>query len=214
MGPPGAGKGTQASTVAEKFKVPHVSSGDMFRQEQENQTPLGQRIRQYLESGGLVPDDVTIEAVMARLQKEDCQSGFVLDGFPRTLPQAEALGARLREAHLELDAVVYLDVPEEVIVERMAGRRICQKCGAPYHLKHMPSKRPGRCDRCDGDLYLRDDDEPETVRARLRTYLDRTAGLIDYYDRQGLLKRIPGTGSPAEVRHIVLAALRHAARAR
>lgn len=212
MGPPGAGKGTQTAPVAEKFGIPVVSSGDMFRAESSKGTPRGQRIGKIMEGGDLVPDDLTIEVVMNRLGEPDCSGGFLLDGFPRTAVQAEALDAGLANENLELDAVVYLDVPDDIIIERMAGRRICRSCSTPYHMVHMPSKEPGRCDKCGGELYLREDDKPETVMARLKTYSEKTATLISYYNDCGLLKRIPGTGGAEEVQRLISAALRHVVR--
>jgi len=206
MGPPGAGKGTQTAPVAEKYDIPVVSSGDMFRAESSKGTPRGLRIRKSMEGGDLVPDDLTIEVVMNRLGEPDCSGGFLLDGFPRTAAQAEALDAGLANEDLELDAVIYLDVPDELIIER------CRSCSAPYHVVHMPSKEPGRCDKCGGELYLREDDKPETVMARLKTYAEKTATLVSYYNDRGLLKRIPGTGDAEEVQRLISAALRHVVR--
>ncbi|KPK45256.1 MAG: adenylate kinase [Planctomycetes bacterium SM23_25] len=188
MGPPGAGKGTQAKAVAEQYNIPHVSSGDIFRAEIAAGSELGRQIREYLDSGALVPDETTVRAVVGRLGADDCADGWLLDGFPRTLAQAEALDGALEAGGATLDAVVYLEVDPEAIVRRMAGRRVCPKCGRSYH------------NACGNRLMTRDDDKPETVRQRLATYQKATAPLIGYYDRRGLLVRTDGTGTPDEVR--------------
>jgi len=200
LGPPGAGKGTQAKAVAAHYGVPHVSSGDIFRSEIERGSRLGRRIRSYLDAGHLVPDDVTIEAIALRMDQADCARGWVLDGYPRTEAQAEALDRVLEASQKELDAVVYLDLDADRIVKRMSGRRVCPQCGRPYHLVHMPPRDDDRCDVCGATLVAREDDKPETVRQRLATYQRQTAPLVDYYDRRGLLIRVSGEGSPDEVR--------------
>jgi len=200
MGPPGAGKGTQAKAVAAHYGVPHVSSGDIFRGEIERKTPLGLKIRSYLDSGILVPDEITVGAVAGRLRQADGARGWLLDGFPRTLGQAEALDRTLAAEGRKLSAVVNLEVADESIVERMSGRRVCPKCGHSYHVLYIKPRVEGRCDACGADLGVRDDDRPETVRQRLATYQKNTAPLIDYYARQGLLVRVDGSGSPDEVR--------------
>ena len=200
MGPPGAGKGTQAKAVAAHYGVPHVSSGDIFRGEIERKTLLGLKIRSYLDSGTLVPDEITVGAVAGRLRQADGARGWLLDGFPRTLGQAEALDRALAEEGRKLSAVVHLEVDDESIVERMSGRRVCPKCGHSYHVLYIKPRVEGRCDACGADLRVRDDDRPETVRQRLATYQKDTAPLIDYYARQGLLIRVDGSGSPDEVR--------------
>jgi len=200
MGPPGAGKGTQAKAVAVHYGVPHISSGDIFRGEIERKTPLGGKIRSYLEEGALVPDEITVEAVASRLEGEDCADGWLLDGFPRTEGQAKALDETLEADGAELSAVVYLEVDGETIVERMSGRRVCPKCGRSYHVKYIRPRIEGRCDACGTALVIRDDDKPETVRERLATYRKQTAPLIEYYHRRGLLVRVAGDGSPDEVR--------------
>jgi len=200
MGPPGAGKGTQAKAVAEQYNIPHVSSGDIFRAEIAAGSELGRQIREYLDSGALVPDETTVRAVVGRLGADDCADGWLLDGFPRTLAQAEALDGALEAGGATLDAVVYLEVDPEAIVRRMAGRRVCPKCGRSYHTQHIPPKVEGTCDACGNRLMTRDDDKPETVRQRLATYQKATAPLIGYYDRRGLLVRTDGTGTPDEVR--------------
>ena len=200
MGPPGAGKGTQAKAVAEQYNIPHVSSGDIFRAEIAAGSELGRQIREYLDSGALVPDETTVRAVVGRLGADDCADGWLLDGFPRTLAQAEALDGALEAGGATLDAVVYLEVDPEAIVRRMAGRRVCPKCGRSYHTQHIPPKVEGTCDACGNRLMTRDDDKPETVRQRLATYQKATAPLIGYYDRRGLLVRTDGSGTPDQVR--------------
>ena len=200
MGPPGAGKGTQAKAVAEHDGVPHVASGDIFRAEISGGTELGQRIKGYLDSGALVPDEITVRSVVGRLGAADCADGWLLDGFPRTEGQAEALDGALQEQGVALDAVVYLDLDAETIIRRMSGRRVCPKCGRSYHVDHIPPQAEGTCDACGARLIVREDDKPETVRQRLETYNRATAPLIDYYDRRGLLKRVDASGTPDEVR--------------
>jgi adenylate kinase len=200
MGPPGAGKGTQAKAVAEHYGIPHVSSGDIFRGEIERKTPLGLKIKSYLDSGTLVPDDITVGAVAGRLAQKDCADGWLLDGFPRTEGQAKALDKTLAADGKKLDGVVDLELDGEVIVRRMSGRRMCPKCGRSYHVEHIPPRREGVCDACGAKLIIRDDDRPETVRQRLKTYTEQTAPLVDYYRRQGLLVRVDGGGTPDEVR--------------
>ena len=200
MGPPGAGKGTQAKEVAAHYRVPHVSSGDIFRGEIAAKTPLGLKLKSYLDSGALVPDEITVKAVTGRLVASDCARGWLLDGFPRTEGQAKALDAALAADGGRLGAVVNLEVDAETIVERMSGRRMCPKCGKSYHVAYIKPRVAGKCDACGTALVIRDDDKPETVRNRLATYQRATAPLIDYYDRQGLLVRVDGSGSPEEVR--------------
>jgi len=207
MGPPGAGKGTQAKAVADKYGIPHVSSGDIFRAEIAGGTTLGGQIKSYLDSGALVPDGITVKAVVGRLQAPDCAEGWLLDGFPRTEGQAEALDRALGDAAATLDAVVYLEVDPGMIVRRMSGRRVCPACGRSYHVEHIPPKVEGKCDACGADLITRDDDTPKTVRQRLATYQEATAPLIDYYARRGLLVRTDGSGTPDEVRARLFAQL-------
>jgi len=200
MGPPGAGKGTQAKAVAERYGVPHISSGDIFRGEIQRATPLGKKIKSYLDSGALVPDATTVEVVAGRLTAADCAKGWLLDGFPRTEGQAEALDKALAASGAKLSAVVLLELDADVIVDRMGGRRFCPKCGHSYHVKFIRPRIDGKCDKDGADLIIRDDDKPETVRARLATYEKQTAPLIEYYDGRGLLVRVGGDGSPDEVR--------------
>jgi adenylate kinase len=200
MGPPGAGKGTQAKAVAARYEVPHVSSGDIFRGEIGAKTPLGLKLKSYLDSGALVPDDITVKAVIGRLQAADCARGWLLDGFPRTEGQAKALDQALKGGGQKLTAVVNLELDPEIIVRRMSGRRVCPKCGHSYHVEFIKPRVDGQCDACGTALVTRDDDKPETVRERLATYQRATAPLIEYYDRQGLLVRVDGTGTPDDVR--------------
>jgi adenylate kinase len=199
LGPPGAGKGTQAKLLIERLGIPQISTGDMLRAAVKAGTPLGAEAKAYMDRGGLVPDAVIIGLVRERLQVPDCSRGYILDGFPRTVAQAEALETTLEELHLSLDRVLCLEVPSEDLVSRIAGRRTCRNCGAMYHLRFSPSKREGVCDACGGETYQRDDDREETVRQRLLVYEEQTAPLIRFYDRRGLLRRIPGTGEIAEI---------------
>lgn len=193
LGAPGAGKGTQAKRIAEKYTVPHISTGDIFRANIKNGTELGQKAKQYMDQGLLVPDELTCDLVMDRIQQDDCKNGFVLDGFPRTIPQAEALDEALKKIGQKMDYAIDVDVPDESIVNRMGGRRACLSCGATYHIEFNPTKAEGICDACGAQTVLRDDDKPETVQKRLSVYHDQTQPLIDYYNKQGILKSVDGT---------------------
>lgn len=190
LGPPGAGKGTHAVDLSREFGIPHISTGDIFREEMKAETELGKLARSYIDGGNLVPDDVTIDIVRGRLKKDDAADGFILDGFPRTIPQAEKLDALLAETGLAIDAAIYLFAPEDVIIQRLSGRRVCKKCAAVFHVVNIPPEKPGVCDRCGGELYRREDDAPEAIRQRMRQYESKTAGLIDYYDAVGRLVRV------------------------
>ncbi|WP_028308922.1 adenylate kinase [Desulfitibacter alkalitolerans] len=192
MGPPGAGKGTQGERLVEELKIPHISTGDMFRRAMTEGTQLGKKAREYMEKGELVPDEVTIGIVKERLLADDCQTGFMLDGFPRTVPQADALDKLLNEINQELDAVIYIRMPEEDLISRMTGRRVCRQCGATYHSVFAPPKAAGVCDKCQGEVYQREDDKIDTVENRLKVYLKNTQPLIDFYKEKGLLKEIDG----------------------
>ncbi len=192
MGPPGAGKGTQAARIAEYCNVPHISTGDIFRAAIKAGTELGKKLKGYLDAGQLVPDAVTIEVIKERLKEPDCSGGFLLDGFPRTIPQAEALDRLLADLGVRLSAVLNIAVSPEALLQRLTGRRICRKCGTPYHMVFNPPAVPGVCDRCGGELYQRSDDREETVKERLDVYTNQTAPLLEYYRRQGLLKEING----------------------
>ena len=193
LGAPGAGKGTQAKQIAGKYSIPHISTGDIFRANIKNGTDLGKKAKEYMDQGLLVPDELTCDLVMDRIQQDDCKNGFVLDGFPRTIPQAEALDAALTKIGEKMDYAIDVDVPDENIINRMSGRRACLDCGATYHIVSLPPKTEGKCDHCGSDLVLREDDKPETVQKRLTVYHDQTQPLIDYYKNQGILKSVDGT---------------------
>jgi adenylate kinase len=192
MGLPGAGKGTQAARIVDELKIPHISTGDMFRQAVSEETPLGLEAKSYMDQGQLVPDRVTIGIVRERLGKDDCTNGFLLDGFPRTVPQAEALDQLLTDLGRDLDKVIYIEVAEQELIKRLTGRRICRKCGATYHMVFAPAKQEGVCDRCGGELYQRNDDREETVANRLKVNLEQTQHLLKYYETTGKLYRVDG----------------------
>lgn len=192
MGPPGAGKGTQAAQLVEKFHIPHISTGDMFRAAVKEGTLLGKQAKEYMDNGQLVPDSVTIGIVKERLAKADCSTGFILDGFPRTTEQAEALDRTLQELGIKLDRVINIIVPDNILVGRMTGRRICRSCGATFHKEFNPSTKGSLCDKCGGELYQRDDDREETVTKRLVVYQAQTKPLIEYYQDKGLYTEIDG----------------------
>ena len=199
LGAPGAGKGTQAKQIAAKYSIPHISTGDIFRANIKNGTDLGKKAKEYMDQGALVPDELTCDLVMDRIKQDDCKKGFVLDGFPRTIPQAEALDAALNKIDQTMDYAIDVDVPDENIVNRMGGRRACLKCGATYHVVYAAPKTEGVCDACGEKLVLRDDDKPETVQKRLNVYHEQTQPLIDYYTNQGVLKTVDGTKNLEEV---------------
>ncbi len=192
MGPPGAGKGTQAKLLVERFKIPHISTGDMFRAAVKEGTELGKQAKACMDTGKLVPDGVTIGIVKERLAKPDCEKGFILDGFPRTLEQAQALDATLKELRLALDLVIHIAVPSKDLVKRAVGRRICKRCGATYHVDFHPSKKENVCDACGGETYQRADDSEETIKNRLAVYASQTEPLIAYYQANGLYAEIDG----------------------
>lgn len=193
LGAPGAGKGTQAKMIAEKYAVPHVSTGDIFRANIKNGTELGIEAKKYMDQGLLVPDELTVKILLDRVSQEDCQNGYVLDGFPRTIPQAEVLERALDEIGDKIDYAINVDVPDENIIRRMGGRRACLSCGATYHVEHIPPKKEGTCDACGQGLVLRDDDKPETVKNRLDVYHKQTQPLIDFYQAKGILRTVDGT---------------------
>ncbi len=207
LGPPASGKGTQAARIRETLGIPHVASGDLFRENIKNATPLGMEAKAYMDRGELVPDDVTIRMVMDRLSRPDCAVGALLDGFPRTIPQAETLQKALAEKGLGINLVVNIVVPDDVLVERVTGRRLCRTCGASYHITFNPPKTPGICDLDGGELYQRDDDKAETVRKRLEVYWKQTSPLIDYYRAQGVLVDLDGNRPIPEVEAALMAAL-------
>lgn len=199
LGAPGAGKGTQAKMIADKYGVPHVSTGDIFRANIKEGTELGKEAKSYMDQGLLVPDELTVKILLDRVAKEDCMNGYVLDGFPRTIPQAEVLEKALAELGDNIDYAIDVDVPDENIVNRMSGRRACTECGATYHIVHIRPKTEGVCDKCGKELVLRDDDKPETVGRRLSVYHEQTQPLIDFYSKKGILKTIDGTADMRDV---------------
>lgn len=199
LGAPGAGKGTQAKKIADKYQIPHISTGDIFRANIKDGTELGKKAKAYMDQGLLVPDDLTLELIMDRFQKPDCKDGYVLDGFPRTIPQAEALTEALERKGETIDYAVNVEVPDSNIVDRMSGRRACLSCGSTYHIVYAPTKVEGICDRCGEKLVLREDDKPETVKNRLDVYHSQTQPLIDYYTKQGKMAEVDGTQDVEDV---------------
>jgi adenylate kinase len=211
FGPPGAGKGTQAERLQSDFQLPFISTGEMLRANVKDETDLGREAQQYMDAGELVPDDVIVAMVVARLHQDDAQDGFILDGFPRTIEQAEALDKQLSDLGRRVTAALLVDVPDEEVVRRLAGRRVCVKAGHNYHIEFDPPKHDDVCDQDGSRLVQRDDDKPEVVQKRLQVYHDQTEPVIDYYDEKGILRRVDGTRGPAEVHdHIraVIATLR------
>lgn len=200
LGPPGAGKGTQAKLLVEQYGACQVSTGDILRKAVVEQTPLGKQAAGYINRGALVPDGVIVDLVAERLKDPDCQNGFILDGFPRTIPQADGLDRILNQSGQSLNRVISVEVPKDVLIERLAGRRTCRNCGALAHVIFDPPKREGVCDRCGGELYQRDDDREETVAHRLQVYENQTAPLVDYYRKRGVLREINGVGGIEEIR--------------
>ena len=199
LGAPGAGTGTQAKMIADKYGVPHISTGDIFRANIKNGTELGMEAKKYMDQGLLVPDELTVRILLDRVAQDDCKNGYVLDGFPRTIPQAEVLDSELTKLGDHIDYAINVDVPDENIVKRMSGRRACLTCGATYHIEHVPPKKEGICDVCGSELVLRDDDKPETVKNRLNVYHEQTQPLIDFYTEKGVLKTVDGTVPMEEV---------------
>ena len=207
LGAPGAGKGTQAKMIAAKYNIPHISTGDIFRANIKNGTELGKKAKSYMDQGLLVPDELTLELIMDRFTADDCANGYVLDGFPRTIAQAEALTASLAAKGEKMDYAIDVDVPDERIVTRMGGRRACVACGGTFHIKYNPPKTEGVCDLCGGNLTIRDDDMPETVQKRLNVYHTQTQPLIEYYTNEGILKTVDGTQDVDKVFEEILAIL-------
>lgn len=210
MGPPGAGKGTQAAELVKRFNIPHISTGDMFRAAVKDQTELGKKAKAFMDAGQLVPDEVTIGIVKERLAKPDCKTGFILDGFPRTAEQANALSITLRELGITLDRVINITVPAEDLISRITGRRICKACGATYHVAFNRSSLEGKCDKCGGEIYQRDDDREETVKKRLDVYSAQTEPLINYYQDKGLYTEIDGRQPIEKVLEDIIGSLRGA----
>lgn len=207
LGAPGAGKGTQAKMIAEKYQIPHVSTGDIFRANIKNGTELGMEAKKYMDQGQLVPDELTVKILLDRVAQADCANGYVLDGFPRTIPQAEVMDKALTELGESIDYAVDVNVPDENIVRRMSGRRACLACGATYHIAHIPPKKEGICDTCGQELVLRDDDKPETVLKRLQVYHDQTQPLIDFYTAKGVLRTVDGTVDMKDVFEAIVSIL-------
>ena len=199
LGAPGAGKGTQAKKIAAKYDIPHISTGDIFRENIKNGTELGTKAKTFMDQGLLVPDELTVGLVVERLTHSDCKNGYVFDGFPRTIVQAEVLDTELSKLGQKIDYAINVDVPDENIVRRMSGRRVCVGCGATYHLEYAPPKQEGVCDACNGEVILRDDDAPETVTKRLAVYHEQTRPLITYYSDKGVLVTVDGTVDMEEV---------------
>jgi adenylate kinase len=208
LGAPGAGKGTQAKMIAEKYGIPHISTGDIFRANIKNGTELGKEAKTYMDQGLLVPDELTVKILLDRVAQEDCKNGYVLDGFPRTIPQAEVLDKALSELGDKIDSAIDVDVPDENIVKRMGGRRACLSCGATYHIEHVPPKKEGICDNCGSKLVLRDDDKPETVKNRLNVYHEQTQPLIEFYTKKGVLKTVDGTVDMQDVFKAIVSILK------
>lgn len=200
LGPPGAGKGTQAKLIEERLRVPHISTGDLLRAAVRERTPFGQEAQQYMSRGDLVPDDLVVKLLEDRIRAADCHDGFLLDGFPRNVPQADVLTHMLSTRNLKIDHVVSIAVPQDGLVRRLSGRRTCKRCGAMYHIAFNPPKREGVCDQCQGELFQREDDREETIRARLAVYERQTAPLHEYYRARKLLRTIDGTGTTDAVR--------------
>ena len=207
LGAPGAGKGTQAKKIAAKYEIPHISTGDIFRANIKNGTELGQKAKSYMDQGLLVPDELVVDLVVDRVKADDCKNGYVLDGFPRTIPQAEALENALKASGENVDYAIDVEVPDENIIKRMSGRRACVTCGATYHVEFAPTKVEGVCDKCGAELIIRDDDKPETVKNRLAVYHEQTQPLIDFYADRNVLKEVDGTKKLEEVFDAIVAIL-------
>ena len=208
LGPPGAGKGTQAKMLTEEYKIPQISTGDILRAAVKDGTQMGLKAKEYMDAGGLVPDEVVVGIVRDRLQEADCNNGFILDGFPRTVAQADSLNGCLQEMNKELDQVISLEVDTEALVERLTGRRTCKECGRGYHIKFDPTQEAGVCDACGGSLFQRDDDKEETIRKRLQVYTDQTAPLTSYYRKAGVLMELDGMLPIPQVQEKMLLLLR------
>jgi len=199
LGLPGAGKGTQAKKVSSKYNIPHIATGDIFRNAIKNETPLGKKAKSFIDQGELVPDEVTIGIVRNRLKEDDCKDGFILDGFPRTINQAEALKDIMEELNTKLDLALFIKVPEKELIKRLSGRRVCEDCGATYHVEFNPPEKEGICDKCGGNLIQRSDDTEETVKNRIEVNKEKTEKLIEFYDNEGILQTIESSGGIEEV---------------
>ena len=207
LGAPGAGKGTQAQMIADQYHIPHISTGDIFRANIKNGTELGKKAKDFMDKGQLVPDELTVQILLDRVAQEDCTNGYVLDGFPRTIPQADVLDSELGKLGDKVDYAINVDVPDESIIHRMSGRRACLKCGATYHIEHIPPKQEGICDKCGSELVQREDDKPETVKNRLSVYHEQTQPLIEYYTQKHILKTVDGTRDMKDVFNDITAIL-------
>lgn len=207
LGPPGAGKGTQAKMLIDRYGIPQISTGDILRAAVKEGTPMGKKAKEYMDAGKLVPDEVVIGIMQDRLKQSDCAKGFILDGFPRTVAQAEALENMLKELNMPIDKVLALDVPDEVLLERLTGRRTCKSCGQMYHVKFDPPKSGNNCDKCGGELFQRDDDKEETIKNRLSVYHAQTAPLLDFYGKKGMVVKIDGTKTPDEIFNSLISVL-------
>lgn len=207
LGPPGAGKGTQAKKIAERYNIPHISTGDLFRENLKNNTPLGQKAKAYMDAGELVPDELVIALVEDRITRDDCADGYLLDGFPRTVAQGTALTTLNEKIGKPLDCALNIDVPEELLIDRIVGRRVCPKCGASFHVTFNPPKKEGICDLCGAELVQRADDSEETVKTRLKVYNEETAPLVDFFEKAGCLSTVNGNQKPDEVTSSVFAVL-------
>jgi adenylate kinase len=199
LGAPGAGKGTQADIIVKEMGLPHVASGDLFRQALKDETPLGKQAESYMKAGKLVPDEITIKMILERIAQPDCKNGCVFDGFPRTLEQAKALDVALEKEGKSIEKAIYIEVPEEALLDRLTGRYVCRVCQSPYHIKNSPPKKKGVCDKCSGELYQRPDDKEETIRERLKVYFAQTMPLLEYYEKKGKLLRVNGNQHIDEV---------------
>ena len=199
LGAPGAGKGTQADIIVKEMGLPHVASGDLFRQALKDATPLGKQAESYMKAGKLVPDEITIKMILERIAQPDCKNGCVFDGFPRTLEQAKALDAALEKAGKSIEKAIYIEVPEAALLDRLTGRYVCRVCQTPYHIRNSPPKKEGVCDKCSGELYQREDDKEETIKERLKVYFAQTMPLLEYYEKRGKLLRVNGNQPIEEV---------------
>jgi adenylate kinase len=208
LGAPGAGKGTQADILSKEMNLPHIASGDLFRQALEKKTEVGLLAKSYMDKGELVPDEITIGMILERISQADCASGCLLDGFPRTLRQARALDRALKEHGKSIDKAIYIEVPNEELVKRLSGRLLCRTCQSPYHITNSPPETPGKCDKCGGELYQRPDDREETVRERLRVFLAQTVPMLDYYEKQNKLIKVNGNKGIEEVAKEIMSALK------
>lgn len=204
LGAPGAGKGTQAKKLSEKYRIPHISTGEIFRSNIKNKTELGNLVKVYIDQGLLVPDELVVDLVVDRIQQEDCKDGYILDGFPRTIPQAQSFTIELEKNNNKIDYVIDIVVPDDHIIRRMSGRRVCLNCGATYHISHMPTQKENICDQCGEEVILREDDKPETVQKRLTVYHEQTYPLMEYYKKKNILVEMDGTKGIEDIFHMLV----------